>query len=115
MNIGEAFYCSRPLEEEGKCTFCGYDPSFPYQGPQLEEGTFLREGRYQLGAVIGRGGFGITYAAWNSVLELPVAVMGDTEAGYKLAYNYFSGYGGDEKFREDLDMNGASGMALWMR
>ena len=77
MNIGEAFYCSqcmRPLEEEGKCPFCGYDPSLPYQGPQLEEGTFLREGRYQLGAVIGRGGFGITYAAWDSVLELPVAV-----------------------------------------
>lgn len=77
MNIGEAFYCSqcmRPLEEEGKCPFCGYDPSLPYPGPQLEEGTFLREGRYQLGAVIGRGGFGITYAAWDSVLELPVAV-----------------------------------------
>lgn len=77
MNIGEAFYCSqcmRPLEEEGKCPFCGYDPSLPYQGPQLEEGTFLRDGRYQLGAVIGRGGFGITYAAWDSVLELPVAV-----------------------------------------
>ena len=77
MNIGEQFYCSqcmRPLEEEGKCPYCGYDPSLPYSGPQLEEGTFLREGRYQLGAVIGRGGFGITYAAWDSVLQLPVAV-----------------------------------------
>lgn len=77
MNIGEVFYCSkcmRPLDEERKCPYCGYDPSSPSPGPQLEEGTFLRDGRYQLGAVIGRGGFGITYAAWDSVLELPVAV-----------------------------------------
>lgn len=77
MNIQERYYCSkcmRELAEECVCPFCGYDPMAPVSEWALEEGTLLQHGRYQLGAVIGAGGFGITYAAWDHTLQLPVAI-----------------------------------------
>lgn len=77
MNIGEKFYCSqcmREVENEGICQHCGYDPSQSVSRSALEEGTLLQNGRYQLGAVIGMGGFGITYAAWDYALSQPVAI-----------------------------------------
>ena len=56
------------------CPYCGYvlgtgadDPS------QLPPGTKLH-GRYTLGRALGRGGFGITYIAWDNLLEQVVAV-----------------------------------------
>ena len=77
MEINGAFYCSRcmrRMEEEGKCPHCGYDSEKQERNlTVLEEGTLLAE-KYQLGAVIGQGGFGITYAAWDENLDRPVAV-----------------------------------------
>ena len=77
MNIGESFYCSRCMREVEddtvKCT-CGYDPSEKRPANVLEEGALLQNGRYQIGAVIGTGGFGITYAAWDFALNHPVAI-----------------------------------------
>lgn len=77
MNIGEKYYCSRcmrEIEREGLCPHCGYDPAVFVAGSQLEEGTLLQNGRYELGTVIGQGGFGITYSAWDQVLDIPVAI-----------------------------------------
>lgn len=77
MNAGEKYYCSRcmrELKEEGVCPHCGYDPSEEQPNYLLMEGTLLQNGRYELGVVIGRGGFGITYAAWDLVLDIPVAI-----------------------------------------
>ena len=77
MEINGVYYCSRcmrRMEEEGKCPHCGYDSEKQERNPAvLEEGTLLAE-KYQLGAVIGQGGFGITYAAWDENLDRPVAV-----------------------------------------
>lgn len=85
MNLGEVYYCSRcmrEMEEEGICPACGYNPNQPAIPGALEEGTLLNGGRYQLGAVIGEGGFGITYAAWDHVLQIPVAVKEYVPKGY---------------------------------
>ena len=60
--------------DENICHLCGYDQSEPQDSSALEEGTLLDEGRYQIGAVIGSGGFGITYAAWDFNLEQPAAI-----------------------------------------
>ncbi len=79
MDICGEYFCSRCMrrletDDSGLCPHCGYDHAHPARSTdQLEEGTILAE-RYQLGAVIGRGGFGITYAAWDETLRLPVAV-----------------------------------------
>lgn len=78
MNIGENFYCSRCMrmieDDELICPHCGYDPYDETEEHILEEGTLLHNGRYQIGAVTGSGGFGITYAAWDRTFDQPVAV-----------------------------------------
>ncbi|NLI21630.1 MAG: leucine-rich repeat protein [Clostridiales bacterium] len=77
MEIDGVIYCSqcaRRLDAPGVCPFCGYDEhNPPTVTVELEEGTLLN-GRYQLGRVLGNGGFGLTYVAWDYVLGTPVAV-----------------------------------------
>ena len=85
MNLGEVYYCSRCMQElgdEGICPHCGHDPNKSTVHGALEEGTLLCDGRYQLGAVIGEGGFGITYAAWDHVLQMPAAIKEYFPKGY---------------------------------
>lgn len=55
------------------CPHCGYPVHSQTQPHQLPVGTMLR-GRYQLGRVLGQGGFGITYIAWDTLMENVVAV-----------------------------------------
>ena len=56
------------------CPYCGYyDGAEPKEPFQLTVGTELAD-RYVLGSVIGFGGFGITYKAWDKTLETVVAV-----------------------------------------
>lgn len=77
MNIGEINYCAKCMRDIGQeqiCPHCGFDPSTSMPGNHLEEGTLLYHGRYELGTVIGQGGFGITYSAWDLVLDIPVAI-----------------------------------------
>ena len=56
------------------CPFCGYEKGTPSEEIyHLYPGTILRD-RYVLGVVIGFGGFGITYKAWDKNLGTVVAV-----------------------------------------
>ena len=62
-------------EGEGACPFCGFDleeneRDYPNA---LRAGTELN-GRYIIGRVLGQGGFGITYLAWDTKLQAKVAV-----------------------------------------
>ncbi|MEQ3171137.1 leucine-rich repeat domain-containing protein [Dysosmobacter welbionis] len=57
------------------CPYCGFDleenvKKFPVA---LRAGTVLND-RYIVGRVLGQGGFGITYLAWDTKLEAKVAV-----------------------------------------
>ena len=59
----------------GPCPHCGFDLAenerkYPVA---LRAGTVLN-GRYIVGRVLGQGGFGITYLAWDTKLETRVAV-----------------------------------------
>ena len=62
-------------EGKGPCPYCGFDlrqnqEEYP---TALKAGTFLNQ-RYLIGRVLGQGGFGITYLAWDESLEAKVAV-----------------------------------------
>lgn len=93
MDIEGVYYCSRcvrQIEEEGVCPHCGYDHRREKNhSPALDIGTLLH-GRYQLGSVIGSGGAGITYAAWDEVLQIPVAVKEYFPANYAMRQTEYS-------------------------
>ena len=60
---------------EGPCPYCGFDLEDNVKGypVALRAGTVLNH-RYTVGRVLGQGGFGITYLAWDEKLEARVAV-----------------------------------------
>ena len=68
-------YCFREYENAYTvCPHCGYAEGTSAAEPQyLQPGTLLAS-RYLVGAVIGAGGFGVTYGAWDRVLDQRVAV-----------------------------------------
>ena len=76
--VGENF-CYNCFQErdslDGPCPHCGFDlaeneKKYPVA---LRAGTVLN-GRYIVGRVLGQGGFGITYLAWDTQLEAKVAI-----------------------------------------
>ena len=61
-------------ESLSMCPHCGYeDGEGPEEALHLEPGRRLKE-IYIVGKVLGYGGFGVTYLAWNTVLEQKVAI-----------------------------------------
>ena len=58
----------------GICPYCGYVPDTAAENPlHLQPGTQL-EGRYTIGRVLGYGGFGVAYIAFDNVLNQKVAI-----------------------------------------
>jgi hypothetical protein len=56
------------------CPSCGYkEGTVPESALHLPPGTML-QGKYLLGKVLGQGGFGITYIAWDKTLDLKLAI-----------------------------------------
>lgn len=56
------------------CPYCGYyEGQMPKELYHLHPGTALAD-RYKIGQVLGFGGFGITYKAWDTKLETVVAI-----------------------------------------
>ena len=70
------YNCFAQLQQTGgECPYCGFDPSdnaekYPLALPM---GCVLA-GRYLVGRVLGQGGFGITYLAFDRRLQMKVAV-----------------------------------------
>ena len=55
------------------CPHCGYPQHKPNDAHQLPVGSVIRN-RYQIGKTLGQGGFGITYLAWDNLMQNIVAV-----------------------------------------
>ena len=63
------------LDEHGICRHCRMQSGNPNRNPDaLPYGFPLRQGRYRLGDVLGQGGFGITYQAWDAKQRRRVAL-----------------------------------------
>lgn len=61
-------------DELNVCPHCGYvENSMPEEAIHMVPGTILH-GQYTIGKVVGYGGFGVTYIAWDNVLEKRVAI-----------------------------------------
>lgn len=65
----------KPLETgQIRCPNCGYDNSKPHNDESaLPEGTLL-SGKFLVGKMIGRGGFGMTYIGYDPVLQKRIAI-----------------------------------------
>jgi len=56
------------------CPYCGYTSGTPVESPQhLPPGSILHD-KYLIGRVLGHGGFGITYLAWDINLDMKLAI-----------------------------------------
>ena len=68
------YFCMKETaEQSGCCTCCG-KPYAQNAGPNcLAPGTVLKD-KYMIGAVLGKGGFGVTYAGRDTTLDLRIAV-----------------------------------------
>ena len=78
------FGCFRDHDGSGACPHCGYDLSkakHPFVA--LPIGTILN-GRYLTGRVLGVGGFGVTYLAFDMTLEINVAIKEYLPSGIAL-------------------------------
>ena len=74
--------CFQPLGDEGVCGHCGFEANGYVTLPHhLAPGARIKQ-RYQVGRVLGEGGFGITYAGWDTVLDVKVAIKEFYMAGY---------------------------------
>lgn len=68
------FGCMEEKVEELKCSKCGWlEGTWAASALHLPPGTILH-GKYLLGRVLGQGGFGITYLAWDLNLNLKLAI-----------------------------------------
>lgn len=66
--------CMKLLDADGNCSYCGFVQTGYQPIPRcLRPGTKLKE-RYILGRVLGEGSFGISYVAWDCLLDTVVAI-----------------------------------------
>lgn len=66
--------CMADIGAESVCPHCGYVKGTAAEAPQhLPPGTILQN-KYILGRVLGHGGFGITYLAWDTNLNMKLAI-----------------------------------------
>ena len=68
------YYCMKTIEDGARfCPECGRKQEERNPLHHLQPGTILN-GRYTIGKSIGEGGFGITYAGIDNVLQMRVAI-----------------------------------------
>ena len=69
-------HCMEEMDEEYEvCPHCGYVQGTPPEYPiHLYPGTTLDNDRYVVGTVLSFGGFGVVYRAWDTQLEIKVAI-----------------------------------------
>ena len=72
MEQRRCFGCME-LTEQAVCPRCGWGAEQNNEPHQLPVGTILA-GKYQVGRVLGQGGFGITYLGWDLNLDIRVCI-----------------------------------------
>ena len=76
MEVNRCPHCMEELGElnGGFCPFCGFNAAQNPQPPEALPRESILHGKYLIGDVLGRGGFGITYIGFDLSLESKVAI-----------------------------------------
>lgn len=72
--VDRCISCMKPLVRDGICSHCHFPQTEYRPAPRCLRPGCLLSGRYVLGKVLGEGSFGITYIAWDALLDTVVAV-----------------------------------------
>ncbi len=56
------------------CRDCGYDEEFTPEAQVYLAPRTILEKKYMIGRILGQGGFGITYLAWDLNLNIKLAI-----------------------------------------
>lgn len=70
--------CSDCFQEKGErlvCSHCGFDESLETDARRLPLRITLKKGRYLVGKILGRGGFGLTYKAFDNEQYRAIVVI----------------------------------------
>ena len=75
MRFERCFGCMEKTQDsDGICPHCGFDAAHYAEAEYvLRPGTIL-QGRYVIGKLLGKGGFGITYIGYDMSLDIRVAI-----------------------------------------
>ena len=65
---------SEKPDDNPKCPFCGFVEGTPPDSPLFLPPRTVLENKYLIGRVLGQGGFGITYLAWDLNLNIKLAI-----------------------------------------
>lgn len=102
--------CMRQVESIRRvCPYCGYSENSVQIAPHHIRPRSILNGKYLIGKVIGEGGFGITYLAYDINLELKVAIkeyypMGFVTRDVAYGNRVFAFQGsGEEYFRTGIE------------
>lgn len=76
IEINGKSFCENCFEETSAavCSHCGYDPSAVLNDPTMLAPGSILLGKYIVGKVIGKGGFGVTYLAYDAYSGRKAAV-----------------------------------------
>lgn len=71
-HLCESCFCE--MTEGAFCTNCGYNPNMTAGDPTMLKPGSVLLGKYVVGKVIGKGGFGVTYVAYDVTTQKKVAI-----------------------------------------
>ncbi len=66
--------CMSDKGVDSRCHHCGWVEGTPQSLPQHLPARTLLKNRYLLGRVLGHGGFGVTYLAWDTIANIRLAI-----------------------------------------
>lgn len=108
--------CFQGKVESGKCMLCGFDRKAEKRNPMRLPEMYVLEERYVVGCILGSGGFGITYKAFDVLNQRSCAVKefvpigGVTRAGDGLQISVTSSQSqgdfehGKKRFMEEAEV-----------
>jgi serine/threonine protein kinase len=110
--------CMEEISSSKTCPHCGYQAgSEPESLLHLPPGTLL-QGKFLLGRVLGQGGFGITYLAWDTILNIKLAIkeylpqqMATRSAGQNTVTVYKSSLAAEFRYGRDKFLEEARTLA----
>ena len=112
FELNFCYHCMQRLDAGvTTCPLCGHDNADVYTAPDILHAGVILNGKYLVGRMLGRGGFGITYIGFDLALRVKVGIkeyfpvgvgIREPNSSRVLSATSFSSSGGFEKGRDEF-------------